>query len=598
MFVRYNLKIVLNLAVNKFIFILALFFLFSFSVGFSQDQQPKPTRQSALDAFSRGDFGKANIQFTELLSVYPKDPLYMYYCGVSLVKLERDPDKALSLLKEAQKESAAIKAIPSDELFYLGRAEQMSGDFSEALKYFKSYTDLVGKKIAKENSAPQFIQQCIERKGEISKNSGFNEVTKNDSVQTANNEYVKLAKIINTNISDSILIREKSPSSEYEILINRSLNYQFTADSLRDLSDLYHKQYDKLSASEKPLLKTKISEADKLADINQKLANEKILAAESLKETKYANEGHLEKKLKSDSAFVKNKIIPVVDLKKSEIENDSLFAKTNITTQKKVVQVVDNHVYKDTINQLVTRDVVAVSSQKNIKLYSVFEVVAKPVYSANEKVPINQVVPEGLIYRIQLAVFRNPVDLIYFKGITPVYGFKNSSSDMTNYYAGMFRKSEDATKALVKVRTAGFKDAFVVALLDKKIISAERAGILEKEWGHKPLDSIPVQKIPILQKDTVPPTLIFRVEVIRTQKPLNSDQFDNIKKLAGNRGLDIIKNDSGQGIYLIGKFLTFESAAEYADLLARNGQKEAKVVAYLGKREIPVETAKQLFDKF
>ena len=62
--------------------------------------------------------------------------------------------------------------------------------------------------------------------------------------------------------------------------------------------------------------------------------------------------------------------------------------------------------------------------------------------------------------------------------------------------------------------------------------------------------------------------------------------------------IDIIKNDSGQGIYLIGKFLTFESAAEYADLLARNGQKEAKVVAYLGNREISVETAKQLFDKF
>lgn len=598
MFVRYNLKIMLNLAVNKFIFILALFFLFSFSMGFSQDQQPKPTRQSALDAFSRGDYGKANIQFTELLSVYPKDPLYMYYCGVSLVKLERDPDKALSMLKEAQKESAAIKAIPSDELFYLGRAEQMRGDFSEALKYFKSYTDLVGKKIAKENSAPQFIQQCIEKKGEISKKSGYNEVTKKDSVQTANNEYVKLDKIINNNKSDSILIKEKSPSSEYEILINRSLNYQFTADSLRDLSDLYHKQYDKLSASEKPLLKTKISEADKLADINQKLANEKILAAESLKETKYANEGHLEKKLKSDSAFVKNKVIPVVDLKKSEIENDSLFAKTKITTQMKVVQVVDNHIYKDTVNQLVTRDVVAVSSRKNIKLYSVFEVVPKLLYENNEKVRVNPPVPDGLIYRIQLAVFRNPVDLIYFKGITPVYGFKNSSSDMTNYYAGMFRKSEDATKALVKVRTAGFKDAFVVALLDKKIVSAERAGILEKKWGHEPLDSIPVQKIPILQKDTVPPTLIFRVEVIRTQKPLNSDQFDNIKKLAGNRGLDIIKNDSGQGIYLIGKFLTFESAAEYADLLARNGQKEAKVVAYLGKREISVETAKQLFDKF
>ena len=464
---EYCLKIVLNPATNKFIFILYLFFVFSFSVVFSQDQQSKPTRQSALDAFSRGDYRKANIQFNELLSVYPKDPLYMYYCGVSLVKLERDPDKALSLLKGAHQQSASIKMIPSDELFFLGRAEQMNGDFTEALKYYKSYTELVGKKIAKESSTPQFIQQCIDRKGEISKKSGNDEVIKKDSIQTANNEYVKLAKIVNNNNSDSILKRAESPSSEYEILINRSLNYQFTADSLRDLSDLYHKQYEKLSASEKPLLKTKISEADKLADINQKLANEEILAAENLKEMKSANKGQQEKKIKTDSAFDKNEIIPVVDLNKSEVTNDSLFVKTNDTTMKKTLYVADSKIYKDTISQFATKNVMAVSLQKTIELYSVFDVVAKPVYASNVKVPVNPVVPEGLIYRIQLAVFRNPVDLIYFKGITPVYGFRNSSSDVTNYYAGMFRKSDDATKALVKVKTAGFKDAFVVALFDK-----------------------------------------------------------------------------------------------------------------------------------
>ena len=106
------------------------------------------------------------------------------------------------------------------------------------------------------------------------------------------------------------------------------------------------------------------------------------------------------------------------------------------------------------------------------------------------------------------------------------------------------------------------------------------------------------RKIQDSPQDTIPPTLIFRVEVTKSQKPLSSGQLDNIKRLAGNRGLDIIKNASGQNIYLIGKFLTFESAVEYTDLLARNGQKEAKVVAYLGKREIPVETAKQLFEKF
>ena len=53
----------------------------------------------------------------------------------------------------------------------------------------------------------------------------------------------------------------------------------------------------------------------------------------------------------------------------------------------------------------------------------------------------------------------------------------------------------------------------------------------------------------------------------------------------------------GTGIYLIGTFITYESAAEYADLLVRNGYRESKVTAWLGKKEIPVESARELFQK-
>jgi len=66
--------------------------------------------------------------------------------------------------------------------------------------------------------------------------------------------------------------------------------------------------------------------------------------------------------------------------------------------------------------------------------------------------------------------------------------------------------------------------------------------------------------------------------------------------MAGSRGLDTENLVDGNIVYLIGKFITFESASEYSDLLIRNGYRDAKVVARLGKRVIPVETAKQLFD--
>jgi hypothetical protein len=66
--------------------------------------------------------------------------------------------------------------------------------------------------------------------------------------------------------------------------------------------------------------------------------------------------------------------------------------------------------------------------------------------------------------------------------------------------------------------------------------------------------------------------------------------------MAGTRGLDILHLSDGNIVYLIGKFITFESAAEYADLLVRNNYRGAKVVAWLGNKEVPVETARQLFN--
>jgi hypothetical protein len=60
---------------------------------------------------------------------------------------------------------------------------------------------------------------------------------------------------------------------------------------------------------------------------------------------------------------------------------------------------------------------------------------------------VNAAVPPGLIYRIQVAVFRNPVARSFFKGLTPVYGFRIAGNNYTTYYAGMFRRIGDARKA-------------------------------------------------------------------------------------------------------------------------------------------------------
>jgi len=243
-------------------------------------------------------------------------------------------------------------------------------------------------------------------------------------------------------------------------------------------------------------------------------------------------------------------------------------------------------------------------------VYFYFNVADTP---SSEAIPINPQIPEGLNYRIQLAVFRNPVSPVFFRGITPVYGVTNANNtELKTYYAGMFRRIVDARNALVEVRNKGFNDSFIVSFLGDRPVSTDRAAALEQEWRTIPFERIvdnrPTQIVAdrpalavdmppqVAAADTLPPTLVFRVEVMRVARAAPPATVDALRTIAGGRGLDIITTDDRRIAYIIGNFITYESAAEYADLLVRNGYRDTRVIAWLGNREIPLETAKQLFE--
>ncbi|MGC1392101.1 MAG: SPOR domain-containing protein [Bacteroidales bacterium] len=540
-----------------------------FNALFPQNIQTKPTRQSSFEAFSKGEFEKAYAQFRELLLTYTKDPLYKYYSGVCLVKLNKEPGEAIALLKEALKGGDAVKTLPSDGLFYLGRAQQMSGKFQEAVESYKLYTERTGKKTAKEMGVPELLQECRQKKGQIAdselKPVAKLNIDKADTSQIGGRSLFK--EPVQKNNEKSADLKENLPA-DYEKTLNEAIEYQFKADSLLELAGEQRKEMEKLSNTEKSALKARISENEKLAASFQNIADQKYNQAKGL-----INPQADTNKLKT--------VAPVKTLVGHE--KDSALA-----ADLKTVKIYEKQSDTTKGNLMVARP--------KMEIFALFEAMPKTLSDAKGKVVIDPEVPEGLIYRIQIAVFRNPVDAAYFKGLIPVYGFKIEGTDKTIYYAGMFRKAADAGKALSTVKNKGFKDAFIVALSDNKRISNDRAVLLEKEWGKKPFYSIE-KTVSETQADTITRTLTFRVEVTRSLKPLNIDIVEEIRKMAGNRGLDIQLLEDGKISYLVGKFITFETASEYADLLNRNGYREAKVVAKLGEKEIPVETARQLFEK-
>ncbi len=543
--------------------IVVLVELTSINCFFGQIIQPSSSRQSAMDAFSKGNYEQAYDGFSQLLIKYPKDPLYKYYSGACLVKMNQDPEDAVLLLQQSLNSASVVRSLPPDGLFYLGRAQQMSGRFTEAIESYNAYADQVGKKVAREQNVPGYIQECENKKGMIAlsaaKPGGSNNKEKTPAVKPAE-QYMR-DETAGKNEAKANQPKSELPA-EYERLLDDALKLQYKADSLNQLAEQQKSQVDNLPEARKASFRMKISQNETLAATYQKSADMKYNQAQV--------------KMNPTLTVVPRKAdsVPMVEMKEpaQKQENKSL---TQVTGQ------------PDTVAKVVTM------VRKPVEIFSYFEILPREAAYPDEKIKIDPEVPPGLIYRIQLAVFKNPVAPSVFKGITPVYGFKVQGSDKTNYYAGMFRKSADAKKALQKVKDIGFRDAFIISLSDNKPVSADRAAIMENEWGNK---SFVDMKFPETAADTVPPELIFRVEVTRSVKPMKPDAVETLRTMVGSRGLDILHMSDGNIVYLIGKFITFESAAEYSDLLVRNNYRGAKVVAWLGNKEVQVETARQLFN--
>jgi hypothetical protein len=226
---------------------------------------------------------KAYTQFRELLLTYSKDPLYKYYSGVCLVKLNRDPGEAINLLQQALQGGDAIKTLPSDGLFYLGRAQQMSGKFSEAVYSYNSYTGQVGKKTAREMGVPEFIQQCSLKQGQVAetelKPGGTLKSVKADTIKSEVKPTIK--EPIQKAAEKTTAAKTDLPAN-YEKTLNEAIEFQFKADSLLEFAGEQRKELEKLPVAEKPALKTRISENEKLAASFQKSADQKYSEAQAL----------------------------------------------------------------------------------------------------------------------------------------------------------------------------------------------------------------------------------------------------------------------------------------------------------------------------
>lgn len=79
-----------------------------------------------------------------------------------------------------------------------------------------------------------------------------------------------------------------------------------------------------------------------------------------------------------------------------------------------------------------------------------FDVLPGQAYTGSNPVPVEPVMPGGLVYTIQIAVFKNIVNPSIFRGLTPVFGRKKQGSEALYYFTGLFRRLGDARMLFLK----------------------------------------------------------------------------------------------------------------------------------------------------
>jgi hypothetical protein len=113
-------------------------------------------KKAAAKYFDEGDFLEAYPLYSQLLSLYPRDPNYNYRFGACMLFTNADKNKAVDYLEFAVKQ-------PDVEVlayYYLGRALHLNYRFNEAISSYQKFEDLAPSSESKKYPVVNYIEMC------------------------------------------------------------------------------------------------------------------------------------------------------------------------------------------------------------------------------------------------------------------------------------------------------------------------------------------------------------------------------------------------------------------------------------------------------
>jgi hypothetical protein len=549
---------------------------------------------NAIALFDNLQYEAASSEFKKLLEKFPKDALYQYYLGGSLVELNSSPDEAIEYLKLSLGKDANIKAW-----YYLAKVYYRQYRFQEAkdalsefkqnaswqennncntkeeeerlehaAKFFSKGTKLSiteTKKIRKDSIASyisryvyfkpvksegNFVVSSVESDYNEGKRQKYRFVSAESTMNLRGKDIYMMKKLtgdvwsepvnIGTTVNSTAdeefpffnpqtgflyfasnrqtsmggfdIFKTHFDSSDNQwsepqqmlfpvntpyndmVWIEKENEILFVSD--RNTSNIFCTLYRIEKTIPDPEVQVNYNDLVQLSDlkVTSKKSfpvdsdNEKIISA--VKDTfaarnTYVNEisGVLALQKQCDSL---SQLTANLKLKLKSTEDKDARAKifselTRIDKLTGSCQKGANSIYART-NEIVDNNMVMRSGTNGYNNQSdtfIFEIDEENAYSDENPIPLEFVLPEGIVYRIQLGVYSKPLPYDIIGGLRPVTSEFLNDGKAIKYYTGVFNRFNDADMALTKVKASGFKEAFVLAYFNKKKIPLDRAKELE-----------------------------------------------------------------------------------------------------------------------
>jgi len=246
-----------------------------------------------------------------------------------------------------------------------------------------------------------------------------------------------------------------------------------------------------------------------------------------------------------------------------------------------------------------------------------FKITAQP---NSQPIPVDPPVPSGVVYKVQIGAFRNPIPVDLFKGIQPLTA-ESAGNGITRYTAGLFTEFANADAAKIEIRAMGYPDAFVVAFRDGKRISvadARKGGAVPVVQSQNPVNQNTNTQTTISQNTNsqtpnnqvvntqpsnnanansfeAPATdvksvqgLFYTVQVGVYSRPVSAERLFNLTGLFSER------TANGYIRYASGKYDNANAAIAAKNNIINIGIKDAFVTAYFEGERISMDRAAQL----